>query len=231
MLKKNIIILENNLYLKMGLVKILENDYNIYSDINLSKNLYALMSQYKPDIIVINKLSKNNLEDVKRIRSEYPTTYVAILTSIILEEEMHEALLAGVSGFILYNIKLIELTKAIDLISKGEYYFDSSSMTTFIKSYLKLFDSKKIISHLFTKREYVILLMLAEGKDVQEISQNLNISKKSIKMNINKIYNKLSVKTRLQAIEKAIKNRWIPYNLAISNLYVMNYNQKQTILH
>lgn len=215
----------------MGLVKILENDYNIYSDINLSKNLYALMSQYKPDIIVINKLSKNNLEDVKRIRSEYPTTYVAILTSIILEEEMHEALLAGVSGFILYNIKLIELTKAIDLISKGEYYFDSSSMTTFIKSYLKLFDSKKIISHLFTKREYVILLMLAEGKDVQEISQNLNISKKSIKMNINKIYNKLSVKTRLQAIEKAIKNRWIPYNLAISNLYVMNYNQKQTILH
>ncbi|UZN00613.1 LuxR C-terminal-related transcriptional regulator [Lysinibacillus sp. MHQ-1] len=91
---------------------------------------------------------------------------------------MHEALLAGVSGFILYNIKLIELTKAIDLISKGEYYFDSSSMTTFIKSYLKLFDSKKIISHLFTKREYVILLMLAEGKDVQEISQNLNISKK-----------------------------------------------------
>ncbi|MEF7495859.1 response regulator transcription factor [Lysinibacillus sphaericus] len=231
MLKKNIIILENNLYLKMGLVKILENDYNIYSDINLSKNLYALMSQYKPDIIVINKLSKNNLEDVKRIRSEYPTTYVAILTSIILEEEMHEALLAGVSGFILYNIKLIELTKAIDLISKGDYYFDSSSMTTFIKSYLKLFDSKKIISHLFTKREYVILLMLAEGKDVQEISQNLNISKKSIKMNINKIYNKLSVKTRLQAIEKAIKNRWIPYNLAISNLYVMNYNQKQTILH
>ncbi|AMO34400.1 response regulator transcription factor [Lysinibacillus sphaericus] len=231
MLKKNIIILENNLYLKMGLVKILENDYNIYSDINLSKNLYALMSQYKPDIIVINKLSKNNLEDVKRIRSEYPTTYVAILTSIILEEEMHEALLAGVSGFILYNIKLIELTKAIDLISKGEYYFDSSSMTTFIKSYLKLFDSKKIIAHLFTKREYVILLMLAEGKDVQEISQNLNISKKSIKMNINKIYNKLSVKTRLQAIEKAIKNRWIPYNLAISNLYVMNYNQKQTILH
>ncbi|ACA39420.1 DNA-binding response regulator DegU [Lysinibacillus sphaericus C3-41] len=215
----------------MGLVKILENDYNIYSDINLSKNLYALMSQYKPDIIVINKLSKNNLEDVKRIRSEYPTTYVAILTSIILEEEMHEALLAGVSGFILYNIKLIELTKAIDLISKGEYYFDSSSMTTFIKSYLKLFDSKKIIAHLFTKREYVILLMLAEGKDVQEISQNLNISKKSIKMNINKIYNKLSVKTRLQAIEKAIKNRWIPYNLAISNLYVMNYNQKQTILH
>lgn len=189
------------------------------------------MSQYKPDIIVINKLSKNNLEDVKRIRSEYPTTYVAILTSIILEEEMHEALLAGVSGFILYNIKLIELTKAIDLISKGEYYFDSSSMTTFIKSYLKLFDSKKIIAHLFTKREYVILLMLAEGKDVQEISQNLNISKKSIKMNINKIYNKLSVKTRLQAIEKAIKNRWIPYNLAISNLYVMNYNQKQTILH
>ncbi|MDM5350782.1 response regulator transcription factor [Lysinibacillus sphaericus] len=231
MLKKNIIILENNLYLKMGLVKILENDYNIYSDNNLSKNLYALMSQYKPDIIVINKLSKNNLEDVKRIRSEYPTTYVAILTSIILEEEMHEALLAGVSGFILYNIKLIELTKAIDLISKGEYYFDSSSMTTFIKSYLKLFDSKKIIAHLFTKREYVILLMLAEGKDVQEISQNLNISKKSIKMNINKIYNKLSVKTRLQAIEKAIKNRWIPYNLAISNLYVMNYNQKQTILH
>lgn len=231
MLKKNIIILENNLYLKMGLVKILENDYNIYSDINLSKNLYALMSQYKPDIIVINKLSKNNLEDVKRIRSEYPTTYVAILTSIILEEEMHEALLAGVSGFILYNIKLIELTKAIDLFSKGEYYFDSSSMTTFIKSYLKLFDSKKIIAHLFTKREYVILLMLAEGKDVQEISQNLNISKKSIKMNINKIYNKLSVKTRLQAIEKAIKNRWIPYNLAISNLYVMNYNQKQTILH
>ncbi len=231
MLKKNIIILENNLYLKMGLVKILENDYNIYSDINLSKNLYALMSQYKPDIIVINKLSKNNLEDVKRIRSEYPTTYVAILTSIILEEEMHEALLAGVSGFILYNIKLIELTKAIDLISRGEYYFDSSSMTTFIKSYLKLFDSKKIIAHLFTKREYVILLMLAEGKDVQEISQNLNISKKSIKMNINKIYNKLSVKTRLQAIEKAIKNRWIPYNLAISNLYVINYNQKQTILH
>jgi len=231
LLKKNIIILENNLYLKMGLVKILENDYNIYSDINLSKNLYALMSQYKPDIIVINKLSKNNLEDVKRIRSEYPTTYVAILTSIILEEEMHEALLAGVSGFILYNIKLIELTKAIDLISKGEYYFDSSSMTTFIKSYLKLFDSKKIIAHLFTKREYVILLMLAEGKDVQEISQNLNISKKSIKMNINKIYNKLSVKTRLQAIEKAIKNRWIPYNLAISNLYVINYNQKQTILH
>lgn len=52
------IILENNLYLKMGLVKILENDYNIYSDIDLSKNLYDLMNHYKPDIIVINDLKK-----------------------------------------------------------------------------------------------------------------------------------------------------------------------------
>ncbi|SCX95660.1 MULTISPECIES: response regulator transcription factor [unclassified Lysinibacillus] len=229
MLKKNMIILENNLYLKMGLVKILESDYNIYSDIDLSKNLYDLMKHYKPDIIVINDLSKNNLKHVKRIRSEYPNTYVVILTSIILEDEIHEALLAGVSGYVLYNIKSKELRKAIDLISKGEYYFNSSTMTIFIKSYLKLFDSKEIISHLFTKREYVILLMLAEGKNIQEISQTLNISEKSIHININKIYNKLSVKTRIQAIDKAVKNRWIPYNLAISNLYV-NYNKKRTLL-
>ncbi|WCH49050.1 response regulator transcription factor [Lysinibacillus sp. FSL K6-1151] len=229
MLKKNMIILENNLYLKMGLVKILESDYNIYSDIDLSKNLYDLMKHYKPDIIVINDLSKNNLKHVKRIRSEYPNTYVVILTSIILEDEIHEALLAGVSGYVLYNIKSKELRKAIDLISKGEYYFNSSTMTIFIKSYLKLFDSKEIISHLFTKREYVILLMLAEGKNIQEISQTLNISEKSINININKIYNKLSVKTRIQAIDKAVKNRWIPYNLAISNLYV-NYNKKRTLL-
>ncbi|KUF36756.1 MULTISPECIES: DNA-binding response regulator [unclassified Lysinibacillus] len=223
------IILENNLYLKMGLVKILESDYNIYSDIDLSKNLYDLMKHYKPDIIVINDLSKNNLKHVKRIRSEYPNTYVVILTSIILEDEIHEALLAGVSGYVLYNIKSKELRKAIDLISEGEYYFNSSTMTIFIKSYLKLFDSKEIISHLFTKREYVILLMLAEGKNIQEISQTLNISEKSINININKIYNKLSVKTRIQAIDKAVKNRWIPYNLAISNLYV-NYNKKRTLL-
>lgn len=223
------IILENNLYLKMGLVKILESDYNIYSEIDLSKNLYDLMNHYKPDIIVINDLSKNNLKHVKRIRSEYPNTYVVILTSIILEDEIHEALLAGVSGYVLYNIKSKELRKAIDLISKGEYYFNSSTMTIFIKSYLKLFDSKEIISHLFTKREYVILLMLAEGKNIQEISQTLNISEKSINININKIYNKLSVKTRIQAIDKAVKNRWIPYNLAISNLYV-NYNKKRTLL-
>ncbi|MEE3807322.1 response regulator transcription factor [Lysinibacillus fusiformis] len=229
MLKKNMIILENNLYLKMGLVKILESDYNIYSDIDLSKNLYDLMKHYKPDIIVINDLSKNNLKHVKRIRSEYPNTYVVILTSIILEDEIHEALLAGVSGYVLYNIKSKELRKAIDLISEGEYYFNSSTMTIFIKSYLKLFDSKEIISHLFTKREYVILLMLAEGKNIQEISQTLNISEKSINININKIYNKLSVKTRIQAIDKAVKNRWIPYNLAISNLYV-NYNKKRTLL-
>ncbi|WP_180957768.1 response regulator transcription factor [Lysinibacillus fusiformis] len=223
------IILENNLYLKMGLVKILESDYNIYSDIDLSKNLYDLMKHYKPDIIVINDLSKNNLKHVKRIRSEYPNTYVVILTSIILEDEIHEALLAGVSGYVLYNIKSKELRKAMDLISEGEYYFNSSTMTIFIKSYLKLFDSKEIISHLFTKREYVILLMLAEGKNIQEISQTLNISEKSINININKIYNKLSVKTRIQAIDKAVKNRWIPYNLAISNLYV-NYNKKRTLL-
>ncbi|PKU52999.1 hypothetical protein CRI88_01325 [Lysinibacillus fusiformis] len=229
MLKKNMIILENNLYLKMGLVKILESDYNIYSDIDLSKNLYDLMKHYKPDIIVINDLSKNNLKHVKRIRSEYPNTYVVILTSIILEDEIHEALLAGVSGYVLYNIKSKELRKAMDLISEGEYYFNSSTMTIFIKSYLKLFDSKEIISHLFTKREYVILLMLAEGKNIQEISQTLNISEKSINININKIYNKLSVKTRIQAIDKAVKNRWIPYNLAISNLYV-NYNKKRTLL-
>lgn len=213
---KSILILEQNLLLNMGLTRILEKKYTVYTGIDKSEGIFDLANNYKPDAIIISDLSESNIIDIEKIKKDFSHNIsILYFTPKIIDLDIYKALRAGISGCILQNINSVEIEHAIQVILNGEYYFSDSIITFLIKEYINFikgdyFDFyKNIPFHVLTKREYDILQMLAKGKSNLEISYALNVSEKTIKNHISHIFSKLSVKNRTQAVLVAIKNKWV----------------------
>ena len=114
----------------------------------------------------------------------------------------------GADGFINKDSESSELKRAIQTIVKGESYIQPSLIPA-LNSRLISRDTDKDKIDTLTKREYEILIQVAGGKLNKDIALSLNISERTVKNNITKIFKKIGVTDRTQAAVFAIKNNMI----------------------
>lgn len=103
-----------------------------------------------------------------------------------------------------------KLLKIIILMKNDESITFTTNERKFVN---KLFDIDKIKNNsnkeILSKREKEVLQVLSQGLSNKEIAENLNISLATVKTHIIKIYSKLNVSSRVQAVEKAKKLSWL----------------------
>ncbi|MEM9679524.1 MAG: response regulator transcription factor, partial [Bacteroidota bacterium] len=109
----------------------------------------------------------------------------------------------GLSGFVNGKRKFYEILKAVIKIKSGGYILSTDSI-------VKLLDgSRKINTGDFTKREFEVLSELARSKSYKQIGEALDISDQTVKSHLEKIYQKLGVNNRFNAVEKAFEMKYI----------------------
>jgi DNA-binding NarL/FixJ family response regulator len=160
----------------------------------------------RPNVVLmdINLPGMSGVECVRQLKQLLPETQVMMLTAYEDTENIFNSLAAGASGYMLKRTKTTELLEAIREVSKG-----GSPMTTHIarkvvQSFQKPAASADPAEDL-SPREKEVLDCLAQGFLYKEIAEKLGISYETVHTYIRRIYEKLQVRTRTEAVAKFLR--------------------------
>jgi len=160
----------------------------------------------KPDVVLmdINLPGMNGVECVRRLKAAAPSIQAIMLTVYEDTENIFNALAAGASGYMLKRTKSAELIEAIREVLRG-----GSPMTTHIarkvtESFRKAGPSPQPTENL-SEREQEVLDCLSQGFLYKEIAEKLGISYETVHTYIRRIYEKLQVRTRTEAVAKFLR--------------------------
>jgi DNA-binding NarL/FixJ family response regulator len=172
---------------------------------NAEDALKALPSD-KPAVVLmdINLPGMNGVECVRQLKQLMPTIQVMMLTVYEDTENIFNALAAGATGYMLKRTPRDELLEAIREVHRG-----GSPMTTHIARKVVLSFQRQAPAASPTEnlspREQEVLDCLAKGFLYKEIAEKLDISYETVHTYIRRIYEKLQVRTRTEAVAKFLK--------------------------
>ena len=162
----------------------------------------------QPDIVImdINLPGMSGIECIREIRKKKIPTQFMMFTVYENDEKVFEALKAGASGYLLKNTGLIHIIESLKELHEGGSPMSANIARKLVKNFQE--EEKEDLSSnltLLSIRENEILQWLAHGLLYKEIAEKLNISTSTVRQHIHRIYEKLHVQNRTEAINKAYK--------------------------
>lgn len=201
-------IVEDNEQLRGTLARVINRaeGFRCLSHYGSAEEALKDLPQVKPEVVLmdINLPGINGVECVRQLKQVLPQTQVMMLTVYEDTENIFNALAAGAAGYLLKRTKSAELLEAIQEVHRG-----GSPMTTHIarkvtQSFLKTGPSPQPTENL-SEREQQVLDCLSQGFLYKEIAEKLGISYETVHTYIRRIYEKLQVRTRTEAVAKFLK--------------------------
>jgi DNA-binding NarL/FixJ family response regulator len=144
------------------------------------------------------------LDILKQLKVERPDIPVLMLSMYPEEQYAVRALKAGACGYLTKASAPEELIAAIRKVSQGRRYV-SSSLAETLAVYLET-DGEKPIHELLSDREYQVMVMIASGKTVTQIADELSLSVKTISTHRARTLKKLGMKNNAEITYYAIKH-------------------------
>ena len=141
----------------------------------------------------------------------FPSVKFIVLTVFDNPEKIFEAIKAGAHGYLLKDDDAIDLREAIHHVIDYESVPMSPAIARKTLGLLKtgLTESKTVSASMLSAREQEVLQKMVEGLDYNQIAEKLFISPATVRTHISKIYQKLHVRSKIQAINLAYKNNWV----------------------
>lgn len=119
------------------------------------------------------------------------------------DEKVFEALKAGASGYLLKNTGLVQLIEALKELHNGGSPMSSNIARKLVTIFRE--QNKTRVVETLSQRENEILQLLSKGLLYKEIADQLHISTATVRQHIHRIYEKLHVQNRTEAINKAFR--------------------------
>ena len=181
----------------------LNSEFDITGSFRSAEEALHGIPALKPDIVImdINLPGMNGIDCIRHIKSDCPMTQFMMFTVYENDDKVFEALKAGASGYMLKNTGLMQMIAAL-----RELYEGGSPMSSNIaRKVVSIFHSKeKARSEVdsLSPRENEVLILLSDGLLYKEIAEQLSISIATVRQHIHKIYDKLHVQNRTEALNK-----------------------------
>ena len=186
-----------------------QTDMEVVAEARTGRMAVKQAVKLSPNVVVldISMPGRSGLEILKEIKAERPKLAVLILSMHAEEQYAVRALRAGASGYLTKASAPDELIGAIRKVSSGRKYV-TSSLAEKLAIELDI-DTKKPPHEALSDREYQVMLMLASGKSVTEIADELCLSVKTISTYRTRIMEKMSMKKNAELTLYAIQNRLV----------------------
>jgi DNA-binding NarL/FixJ family response regulator len=161
-----------------------------------------LVPQNVPDVVLmdINLPGINGIDCVKQLKLLCPGTQFIMSTVYEDDENIFESLKAGATGYLLKKTVPSRILEAIIEVYQGGSPMSTQIARRVIASFQKKDDIEA--SDILTTREKEILKNLSEGLRYKEIAAKLNISMETVRSHARRIYEKLHVQSRTEALNK-----------------------------
>jgi DNA-binding NarL/FixJ family response regulator len=164
----------------------------------------------KPDIVImdINLPGMTGIECVRKVKVLEPSIQFMMFTVYENNDQVFEALKAGASGYLLKKTPPFQIIESIKELQQG----GSPMSASIARKLVTLFVDQHTVkatpeAAVLTPREKEVLNLIAKGLLYKEIAEQLGISFHTVRQHIGKIYEKLHVQNKTEAINKVFGNR------------------------
>lgn len=156
----------------------------------------------KPDVVLldIRLPDGNGFEACRQILAKLPDTRVLILTSVIDDNLVYEAMSSGAHGYLLKEINAQALWQAIIDVAAGKFILDPAVTTrvlNLVRHGAPQSEQDKLAQ--LSAQERRVLALVADGKTNKEIAEQMGLSDKTVKNYLSNIFEKLQISRRSQA--------------------------------
>lgn len=208
-----VMLVDDHTVLRDGIRSILElePDVQVVGEAVSGDEVLEKVEQCVPDVILmdINLPKKSGIEVTSLVKKQYPDCRILVLTMFDHDEYLMSALRAGADGYLLKDATSDQVVEAIRMVYQGDSIIHPS-MTKKLITFHQRHNASRENDNVLTDREKDVLNELVKGLSNKEIANALYISDKTVKIHISKIFKKLNVKSRSQAVIYAVQNQLVP---------------------
>ncbi len=197
-----VFLVDDHEVVRRGLIDLLsaEAGLTVIGEAGSVTQALAQIPVLKPDVAVLDVRlpDGNGIELCRDLLSKMPDLRCLMLTSFTSDEAMLDAILAGASGYVVKDIKGMELAKAIKDVGAGRSLLDNRAAAALMAKLRGAAERDDPLSGL-TEQERVLLGLLGEGLTNKQIAARMFLAEKTVKNYVSRLLAKLGMERRTQA--------------------------------
>ena len=207
----NLVIADSQYLVVEGLKSLLKEEEHFYiaGIVSTQYELLKLLNNAPCDLLITDLAMPdyNAIDDLKRLKEEFPDLGILLLTESVTKAEFSELARTGIKNILYKTADRDEILTAIDATIKGKKYFAGEILDMLLESG----ENKPVIEELahLTSSEIEIVRLIANGLTTKEIAQRKNISFHTVNTHRKNIFRKVQVSNASELIMHAIKAGWI----------------------
>lgn len=197
-----VFLVDDHEVVRRGLIDLLNSDpeLDVVGEAGSVGEALTRIPALQPDVAVLDVRlpDGNGIELCRDLLSRLPELRCLMLTSFTSDEAMLDAILAGASGYVVKDIKGMELAKAIKEVGAGRSLLDNRAAAALMARLRGEGDRSDPLSGL-TDQERVLLDLLGEGLTNKQIAVRMFLAEKTVKNYVSRLLAKLGMERRTQA--------------------------------
>jgi DNA-binding NarL/FixJ family response regulator len=168
------------------------------------------IASHLPDIALIDLglPGMSGIDGIRRLKEAHPDLVLLVLTVYDNDERIFEALCAGASGYLLKKTPPARLLESLKEALAGGAPMSPEVARRVVALFREFRPPQKADYHL-TPHELRLLKLLVEGCSYKTAATELGVTPKTISFHLQKIYEKLQVHSKSQAVAKALRDRLV----------------------
>ena len=203
-----VFVVDDHELVRRGLIDLInsEADLEVVGEAGTVSQALQVLDTITPQVAVLDVRlpDGNGIELCREIRSLYPQTHVLMLTSFSDDEALLGAVLGGASGFVIKDIKNLDLLDAIRRVATGDSLLDSLTQEK-MRTRLRENSSPAGVIEKLTDQERKVLELIGEGMTNRQISVRMYLAEKTVKNYVSSLLSKLGLERRTQAAGLAVR--------------------------
>ena len=166
----------------------------------------ALARQLQPDVLVIDLRmgSASGLDALRSVAGSHPEIRMVVVTVSAERGDVLDALAAGARGYLLKDTSVDQLAIGVRQAAEGQIVI-SSALAGALRTHVRAGARGEEHRQSLTPREQAVLRLMADGADNGAIGRELSISPHTVKQYVTNIFEKLGVRSRVQAAVHAVR--------------------------
>ncbi|WP_280381524.1 response regulator transcription factor [Nocardia wallacei] len=209
-----VFLVDDHEIVRRGLVDLLNDDpdLTVIGEAGSVREALARIPALRPNVAVLDVRlpDGNGIELCRDLLSQLDDLRCLIFTSFTDDQAMLDAILAGASGYVVKDIKGLELARAVKEVGAGRSMLDNRAAAALMQQLRRRIEDRDDPLAGLTAKEREILDLLAEGLTNREIGERMFLAEKTVKNYVSRLLSKLGLERRTQAAVYAAELRGRP---------------------
>jgi DNA-binding NarL/FixJ family response regulator len=218
--KIRVVIVDDHGLMRQGLISMLENDASIevVGNVDSGEAAVNMASELCPDLFLMDIVMRgmSGIEATRWIKERDPKIKIILISSEVSKDFITAGIKSGIDGYLPKDTDKETLISAINTVIRGDRFFSPEITALVFKDFfLKETDGKGLPTKKtteLTKREEEVLSLIANGKSLKEVAEDLFISIKTVESHKMHIQDKLGLTNTAQLVKYAIEKGLVELN-------------------